>query len=90
MLWQLICLRTIAQIIHRNAAAKIDVFQRVTRLAMNRHQVIPHALESFGERLDVRRLGADVNVYAADVNQFGMLQTAAKCVEDFRRRDAEF
>ncbi len=73
MLGKLICLRTIAQIVHRDAAAQVDVLERVARLAMNRHQVVPHALEGFGERLDVRRLRADVNVYAADVNQFGML-----------------
>ncbi len=84
MLGQIVCLRTIAQIVHRNPAAKVDMLERQTRLSMNRHQVVPHAFESFGERLDVRCLRTDVDVYAADVDQFGMPQSAPKCVQDFR------
>ena len=71
---KLICLRTIAQVVHRNAAAEIDVFERVARLAMNRDQVFPHALECFGKWLDVGRLRADVNVNAADMDQIRILQ----------------
>ena len=90
MLRKLIGLRTIAQIIHRNAAAEIDVFECQTGLAMNRHQMVPHALESFRERLDVRSLRPDVNMNPANVDQIGVLQTAAKCFENFRGRDAKF
>ena len=49
------------------------MFERVASLAMNGHQVVPHALERFAERLDVGRLRADVNVNAAHVNEFGIL-----------------
>ena len=66
---KLIRLRTIAQVVNRNAAAEIDVLERVAGLAMNRDQMLPHAAKGFRERFDVRCLRTDVNVNAANVNQ---------------------
>ena len=86
---KIVGLRTIAQVIDGNAAAKIDVFERVTRLVMNRDEVFPHAFERFRKRLDVGRLRADVNVYAADVDEIRSLQAAAKSGENLRRGDAK-
>ena len=83
MFRQLIRLRTIAQVIHRNAAAQIDMLERQSCFAVDRHEVIPHALERFGERLDIRCLRSHVNVYAADVNQIRVLQTAPERVQHF-------
>ena len=89
MFGQLIGLRSIAQVIHRNAAAEINVLERQAGFVMNRHQMGPHALERFRERLDVRSLRANVNVNTADVNQLGILQATPESVEHFGRRDAE-
>ena len=83
MLGQLICLGTIAEVVDGNAAAEIDVLERVPGLAMNRDEVLPHAPESFGEWLDVGRLRADVNVNTANVDQIGFLETTPKRCEDF-------
>src|SRR5215208_8423357 len=86
---QLVGLRAVAQVVDGDAAAEVDVFERMARLLVDRLQVLPHRLEGGGEGLDVGRLRADVDVYAGDVEQLGRAQRAAEGVEDFGRSDAE-
>src|SRR5258706_14043897 len=76
VLGKIVRLRAIAKVIDRNTTAEIDVLEGKTRLSMNRHQVVPHTLESFGKGRDVRRLRTDVNMYAANVEAFRMRQAA--------------
>ncbi len=42
--------------------------QRMSRLALQPEQVIPHGGEGLRIRLDIRRLRADVNVNAGEFN----------------------
>ena len=86
---QLICLRTVTQIVNRYAATQVDVLERVASLAMNRDEMFLHALERFGERLNVRRLRADVNVNTAYMNEVRPLQTTPKRGEHFGRRNTK-
>src|ERR1044071_5510965 len=86
---QLLRHRAVAQVVDGNSAAEIDVFERVPRLAVQREEMLPHGFESLGERFYVRSLRADVDVYAADVDEFGMKQPAPEGFEDFRVGDAE-
>ncbi len=82
-------MRTVAQVVDGNSAAEIDVFERVPRLAVKRQEMLPHGFESLGERLYVRSLRADVDMYAADVDEFRMKQSTPEGFEDFRVGDAE-
>ena len=67
-------LRSIAEIVDRDAATKIDVLEGMSGFAIDDHQVFPHASERLGERLDVWCLGSNVNVNARDMDEFGILQ----------------
>src|ERR1044072_6603479 len=89
MLRQLFGLRAVSQIIYGNAAAEIDVLEREAGLAMNGHQVVPHAPEGFRKRLDIRRLRTNMNVNSTNVNQLRMLQPTTKSFQHFRCRDAK-
>ena len=73
----------------RDAAAEVDVFERMSGFAMERDEVFPHRFEGVGEGFDIGRLRADMDVYAANADEFGMLQSAAEGVWHFRRGDAE-
>ena len=89
MFGKLIGLCFIAQIVDGNSAAQVDVFERVAGLAVQRDEMFPHGFEGFGERLNVRRLRADVNVYATDVNEFRMEKRTTEGVEHIGVGDAE-
>jgi hypothetical protein len=89
MLRKLIRLRSIAQVVHGNAATEIDVFESVSGFTMYRDQVLPHASECFGKWSDVGRLGSNVNVNSANFNQVRPLEPATKRRQHFGRGDAE-
>src|SRR6266513_1849095 len=89
MFQKLIRLRAIAEIVNRNAAAEIYVLECVARFPMNRDQMFPHAAKSFRKRLNIWCLRADVNVNAANVDQFRVLQTSPESIEHLGRRDAK-
>ena len=89
VLWQLVRHRFISQVVDGNSAAQVYVLQRVACLAVKRDEVFPHGLESLCERLNVWRLRAYVNVYAADVQEFGMLKGTSKSIKHIGVRDAE-
>ena len=85
MFGKLIGLRSIAQVVDGNAAAEIDVFERVSRLAMNRDQMFPHAPECFSKRLYIGRLRSNVDMDATDFDEIRFLEATTKRVEHFRR-----
>src|SRR5437868_7124297 len=87
--WKVVGLRAVAEVVDGDAAAEVDVFERVARFVVDGLQVFPHRLERGGERLNVGRLRADVYVYAGDVQVFGRAQREAEGFEDFRRGDAK-
>ena len=79
----------VAQIVDRDAAADVDMLQPVARLAMQPEQVLPHRGKGLDIRLGIRRLRADVNMDARQMDPLRLPDRTKHHLARLRGRDAE-
>ena len=81
--------RVVAQVVHRNAAADVDVLQLVPGFAVQPQQVFPHRGEGFDIGFGIGRLRPDVDVNAGQIDKLRRTQCAQHHLARVGRRNAE-